>query len=244
MSLAPLDPSARRQYSIDDAVRGVLVDGVKGASDAGEKGLRRGDVIVRAGGHEVANASDVAAAVSEWRKAGRASLEDLVGGVFEHQIFHDGQGVFAQVDEQLGRAGDLQDRRVAGAAWHAQLPGGAVVRRKTEGCAVQPQAVAVNDGCVSVGIAGLQRFKADESVLVGAAGHGRHDLWPAGAPSQLHFLACDGRQTVEAIVDRLAANHKLTFHESRLAVMQFLRMLMQRGAVAVQLPGGPEEDEG
>jgi serine protease Do len=74
MSLAPLDPSSRRQYSIDDAVRGVLVDGVKGASDAGEKGLRRGDVIVRAGGHEVANASDVAAAVTEWRKAGRASI--------------------------------------------------------------------------------------------------------------------------------------------------------------------------
>ena len=74
MSLAPLDPSARRQYSIDDAVRGVLVDGVKGASDAGEKGLRRGDVIVRAGGHEVVSASDVAAAVTEWRKAGRASI--------------------------------------------------------------------------------------------------------------------------------------------------------------------------
>ncbi len=74
MSLAPLDPVARRQYSIDDAVRGVLVDGVKGSSDAGEKGLRRGDVIVRAGDHEVATASDVASAVAEWRKAGRTSI--------------------------------------------------------------------------------------------------------------------------------------------------------------------------
>ncbi|MGA0600072.1 Do family serine endopeptidase [Caulobacter sp. KR2-114] len=74
MSLTPLDPVARRQYGIDDAVRGVLVDGVKGSSDAGEKGLRRGDVIVRAGGHEVASASDVAAAVAEWRKSGRTSI--------------------------------------------------------------------------------------------------------------------------------------------------------------------------
>jgi len=74
MSLTPLDPTARRQYSIGEAVRGVLVDGVKGASDAGEKGLRRGDVIVRAGDREVASASDVSAAVAEWRKAGRASI--------------------------------------------------------------------------------------------------------------------------------------------------------------------------
>jgi serine protease Do len=74
MSLTPLDPVSRRQYGIDDAVKGVLVDGVKGASDAGEKGLRRGDVIVRAGGHEVASATDVAEAVAEWRKSGRTSI--------------------------------------------------------------------------------------------------------------------------------------------------------------------------
>src|SRR5207253_7592260 len=74
MSLAPLDPAARQQYSITAAVRGVLVEGVKGSSDAGEKGLRRGDVIVRAGDREVASASDVSAAVTEWRKAGRTSI--------------------------------------------------------------------------------------------------------------------------------------------------------------------------
>ncbi|HWA60237.1 MAG TPA: Do family serine endopeptidase [Caulobacteraceae bacterium] len=74
MSLTPLDPAARRQYSIGDAVRGVLVDGVRGSSDAGEKGLRRGDVIVRAGDKDVASASDVAAAVAEWKKAGRTAI--------------------------------------------------------------------------------------------------------------------------------------------------------------------------
>jgi serine protease Do len=74
MSLAPIDPQARQQYSIAEAVRGVLVEGVKGSSDAGEKGLRRGDVIVRAGDRQVASASDVMAAVGEWKRAGRSSI--------------------------------------------------------------------------------------------------------------------------------------------------------------------------
>ena len=74
MSLAPISPAARQQFSIGLAVRGVMVDSVRGSSDAGEKGLRRGDVIVRAGDRQVASASDVSAAVGEWKKAGRASI--------------------------------------------------------------------------------------------------------------------------------------------------------------------------
>jgi serine protease Do len=74
MSLAPIDPAARQQYSIAEAVRGVVVEGVKGSSDAGEKGLRRGDVIVRAGDRQVASAGDVAAAVGEWKREGRSSI--------------------------------------------------------------------------------------------------------------------------------------------------------------------------
>ncbi len=74
MSLAPISPSARQQFSIAEGVHGVVVDSVRGSSDAGEKGLRRGDVIVRAGDREVANANDVTAAVGEWRKAGRESI--------------------------------------------------------------------------------------------------------------------------------------------------------------------------
>ncbi len=74
MSLAPIDPASRRQFSIGDGVRGVLVDGVKDSSDAGEKGLRRGDVIVRAGDRQVVSTSDIYAAVGEWRKTGRTSI--------------------------------------------------------------------------------------------------------------------------------------------------------------------------
>ena len=39
-----------------------------------KRGLRPGDVIVRAGDHDVASASDVTAAVAEWKKAGRAII--------------------------------------------------------------------------------------------------------------------------------------------------------------------------
>jgi serine protease Do len=74
MYLAPIDPAARQQYSIAAAVHGVLVGGVKGTSDAGEKGLHRGDVIVRAGDREVASAGDVSAAVAEWKKEGRTVI--------------------------------------------------------------------------------------------------------------------------------------------------------------------------
>ena len=72
-SLELPSPAARQQFSIADGVAGLWWTG-RGSSDAGEKGLRRGDVIVRAGDREVAGASDVDAAVSDWKKAGRQSI--------------------------------------------------------------------------------------------------------------------------------------------------------------------------
>jgi len=83
MSLSPIDPESRQQFNIGAGVKGVVVQAVKGESDAGDKGLRRGDVIVRAGDREVASAGDVSAAVGDWKKAGRASipLEVTRGGV-------------------------------------------------------------------------------------------------------------------------------------------------------------------
>ena len=74
MNLSPINPASRQEFNLSAGVHGVVVDGVKGSSDASDKGLQRGDVIVRAGDREVANAGDVAAAVSEWKKAGRKSI--------------------------------------------------------------------------------------------------------------------------------------------------------------------------
>ena len=74
MNLAPLNPAERQEFNLSQNARGVVVEEVKGSSDASDKGLQRGDVIVRAGDREVANAADVAAAVNEWKKAGRKSI--------------------------------------------------------------------------------------------------------------------------------------------------------------------------
>ena len=57
---------------------GLIVKGVMGESDAGQKGVRQGDVILRAGEHDTASAADVSAAVNEAKKAGRKSVLLLV----------------------------------------------------------------------------------------------------------------------------------------------------------------------
>ena len=45
--------------------------------------------------------------------------------------------------------------------------------------------------------------------------------------------ACDGKRTVEKIIDEFAARHHLRFHEARLSVMAFLRQMVQRGIVVL-----------
>jgi len=74
MSLVPIDPEARQSYNLGPDVHGVVVQGVKPSSDAADKGLHRGDVIVRAGDREVSSATDINAAVTAWKKAGRESI--------------------------------------------------------------------------------------------------------------------------------------------------------------------------
>jgi serine protease Do len=77
LKLAPLDDGTRKQLSLPNDVHGAVITGVDDSSDAGEKGLRRGDVIVRAGDRQVASAADVSTVVDQARKAGRPSV--LVG---------------------------------------------------------------------------------------------------------------------------------------------------------------------
>ncbi|MGH6957309.1 MAG: Do family serine endopeptidase [Caulobacteraceae bacterium] len=75
MQLAPLDADTRGQFNIPQTLKGgVVVQSVKGSSDAGDKGLQRGDVIVQAGDKQVASVADVTAAVNEWKKRGRTSI--------------------------------------------------------------------------------------------------------------------------------------------------------------------------
>jgi len=44
---------------------------------------------------------------------------------------------------------------------------------------------------------------------------------------------CDGRRSVEQIAERFAADNKLTFREAQLSVAPFIRMLYERGILAV-----------
>lgn len=47
---------------------------------------------------------------------------------------------------------------------------------------------------------------------------------------------CDGARTVEQVVDTFADRYNLTFHEARVAVTGYLRQLVQRGALAMEMP--------
>ncbi|MCE9613845.1 MAG: PqqD family protein [Lentisphaerae bacterium] len=46
---------------------------------------------------------------------------------------------------------------------------------------------------------------------------------------------CDGHRHVEAVIDAFAARYSLSFHEARVAVTSYLRLLVQRGILAVEL---------
>jgi serine protease Do len=77
MSLGPLDAAARQRHSIPANVRGVVIEAIDQGSDAAERGLRRGDVIVRAGNRQIGTAADLSSEVDAAKKSGRESV--LIG---------------------------------------------------------------------------------------------------------------------------------------------------------------------
>jgi serine protease Do len=86
MSLGPLDEPTRRRLNAPAELHGVVVESIDANSDAGQKGLRRGDVIVQAGGRPVTTAAEVAAAVDAAKKGGKTGV--LLG------IFRQGRTTF------------------------------------------------------------------------------------------------------------------------------------------------------
>ncbi|WP_296600096.1 Do family serine endopeptidase [Phenylobacterium sp.] len=89
MSLSPLDEPARNRLNLPAEVRGAVVDNVDQSSDAGSKGLRRGDVITLANGRAVAQPGDFASIVEAAKKAGRTSV--LVG------VYRNGRTAFLPI---------------------------------------------------------------------------------------------------------------------------------------------------
>jgi len=84
MALEEADEATRERFDIDDG-RGLLVTGVRNDSEAAEKGIRAGDMVLEAGGADIATVADFNAAVAEARDQGRRAVLVLVanrnGGV-------------------------------------------------------------------------------------------------------------------------------------------------------------------
>jgi serine protease Do len=93
LALGALDDGARRRFGLSADVHGAVVENVVAGSDAAKKGLKRGDVLVRAGDRAISSPQDVAAAIDAANKAGRTSVL-----VF---IFRDGRqlGVPIKIDK-------------------------------------------------------------------------------------------------------------------------------------------------
>jgi len=74
MSLSTLTPSLREQFEIAPNIEGVLVTDVDPASNAGEKGIRPGDIIVEMNSDPVQSPDEVEAKIDEARAAGTRTV--------------------------------------------------------------------------------------------------------------------------------------------------------------------------
>jgi serine protease Do len=78
LDLASLSKDLRTRYKIKDSVKGVVITSVDGTSDAAEKRLSAGEVIVEVAQEAVSNAADVKKRVDQLKKDGKKSVLLLV----------------------------------------------------------------------------------------------------------------------------------------------------------------------
>ena len=78
LAVQPLTPDIARELGMPETAKGVVVAGVKPGSPAAEKGLRRGDVLTKAGGKELTSPRDLTESLNQARKDGRKSVLALV----------------------------------------------------------------------------------------------------------------------------------------------------------------------
>src|SRR5580693_23684 len=74
LDLAGLSKDLRSRYKIKDSVKGVIITSVDTASDAAEKRLSAGDVIVEVAQEAVSNAADIKKRVEQLKKDGKKSV--------------------------------------------------------------------------------------------------------------------------------------------------------------------------
>ena len=78
LGLAAVTPDLRRTYNLDDSVDGVLVTKVNPDSDAADKGVQPGDVVVSVGNEAVRTPGDIKNRIARARAAGRSSVLVLI----------------------------------------------------------------------------------------------------------------------------------------------------------------------
>ncbi|HWI75805.1 MAG TPA: PDZ domain-containing protein, partial [Sphingomicrobium sp.] len=78
LTLQPINAQIAQALKLPPGTTGVVITAVDPSSDAAEKGLQRGDVIIAVQGQKVTSAGQVAAAVDAAKKAGRTSVLLLV----------------------------------------------------------------------------------------------------------------------------------------------------------------------
>ena len=78
LDLAALSRDLRGKYKIKDSVKGVIIIGVEGTSDAADKRLSAGDVIVEVAQEAVSSAADIKKRVDQLKKDGKKSVLLLV----------------------------------------------------------------------------------------------------------------------------------------------------------------------
>ena len=78
LDLASLNKDLRSRYKIKDSVKGVIITNVDGSSDAADKRLSAGDVIVEVAQEAVSNAGEVKKRLDQLKKDGKNSVLLLV----------------------------------------------------------------------------------------------------------------------------------------------------------------------
>lgn len=78
LALAPITPDLAKMYGLDANAEGVVIAQVDPTGPAAERGLRQGDIIVKANGEKVTDPRDVIDVVSAAKKAHKDSVLLLV----------------------------------------------------------------------------------------------------------------------------------------------------------------------
>ena len=74
LSVGPITPQVRDKFGMDDQVKGVIITDVNSNSEAAEKGLRPGDVIIDAGQQSLQNPSDLVKVIDRAKSAGQRTV--------------------------------------------------------------------------------------------------------------------------------------------------------------------------